>query len=594
MQRKLFLPSLTILLVSLTFLGMVSCKSESESPFDVTLFPVRIEDDGRWSMIDKEGKIVYADEFKNEPSLVVNGIFSVKEGDDDHYVLYQANDKPQPIKNCDNLKDAGIFSEGLIPVVQKNERISVVDKDGKLKFTLNPVKGKEIVISQSYFSDGLLGFRLQDNKCGFIDTNGEVAIDPKYSYISHFNEGLALVGIQSANDSTKNDFTVINKKGETVFKIKKSYQPLSDIFSHGYLPVRDTNEHVLMYNTKGEATKLPAKVYNVTAWNDKTIIFCNNDYDFGIMDYEGEIIVRPKYKHIALLPTGNYLCNNDGSYVILDNKGDQVKKIDDYENMYVVDNWGIIARDKKTSTFLTFEGESLTKEDFADIGNLLPYFVESDYFDVGNVVNALTENITENGIGKYKMMTTASSYLAGEKSASDFTWTYTFPAPDLNKEGYKYSIATTLRTNESIAQYSSDYSYDYGYDYSYKWNPDSKIESFEQKVTLEKDWDIKDCEKITKALKDKGFKVLFNSQSSNNKELYCDILKKGNLVLAVIFNKEQPDHLELNGIYSPSASHTESIIREARSFLSNNTEFDSAVADTAEYYDEPVAEPAFE
>ena len=63
---------------------------------------------------------------------------------------------------------------------------------------------------------------LQNGKWGFIDTQGKVVIPFFYDEAESFSEGLAVVGIKDADNSTTK-YGYINKKGETVISLKYRY-----------------------------------------------------------------------------------------------------------------------------------------------------------------------------------------------------------------------------------------------------------------------------------------------------------------------------------------------------------------------------------
>ena len=123
------------ILISLTALVSVllsSCGNGGDE-VRVDLLPVKLADNGKWSMVDNKGNIRYEDEFKNVPSAVVEGYFTASEKDG--YCLYRASaKKPEEVGGCSGLKYAGHMRNGLMPVTRKDSRISVIGTDGKERF----------------------------------------------------------------------------------------------------------------------------------------------------------------------------------------------------------------------------------------------------------------------------------------------------------------------------------------------------------------------------------------------------------------------------------------------------------------------------
>lgn len=124
--------------------GLASCGGSS-GPIEnaIEYFPFQLESDGKWGMIDKDGEVLFSEEFKSEPSPVIDGVFFVREGDG--YTLYKASDKPKPINGCEKLLSVGIMTDGIVPISRENERITIINKSGETVAVLNPVAGKEIV-----------------------------------------------------------------------------------------------------------------------------------------------------------------------------------------------------------------------------------------------------------------------------------------------------------------------------------------------------------------------------------------------------------------------------------------------------------------
>lgn len=569
--------------LSLFSIASIACLFSACSREDlissVDLIPVQLESDGKWSMLNREGEIVYADEFKNQPSISINGVFSVEEGKDGTYALYTSGDKPKIIKGCDALKSVGCLRDGLIPVAYKNSRITIIDKSGDKKFELEPVNGKEVTSCDLGYSDGMLAFEIEGDKYGFADTKGNAVIAPKFDVVNSFSEGLALVATrQSKDNNSEIHWQVINKKGETAFKLKKDFEPQGAVFIDGFLPVKDTNDRILMFNPKGDFIKLPSKVTNVSEWNDKVIVFRNDDSETGVIDYSGEIIIRAKYESISLMPDGRYLCYNGDYFQILNSKGEQEIRFEDYNKMIPLKHWGILAEEKSTTTLLDFDGKAKCKEEFEAIGLQISasgYRVNSDYFDPAAVANALTDPISDKGVGKYELGQTASTYLRNDSEPSDYSWSSTFSPKDLKKEGFRYEIECNVKCTANIAEYASSY----GYDYSYRWNPESKIGAIMLEAKTDAKWTKKDCNKIYENLKTKGFKDILPPSKAKNARYYTAALKKGKALVCVVYDASSKGSKPVEiGVFDTTIQGMESeVLKSLRDLNKETGEYDSLV-----------------
>lgn len=501
---------------------------------DIDLIAVRTSKDGNWSMMNKKGKIVYDAEFKNQPSLSYNGLFSVEEGEG-ITVYSSAADKPKAVKGLENLKYAGCLEDGLMPVTFPNSRISIVDKEGKKQFELNPINNQEVVSCSPIFSDGLLLFKLEDGKCGYMDRRGKVVIPAKYDESRDFNEGLALVATLG-KDSTSYETSVIDKSGKKQFTLKDDYEPVSYSFNYGKIIVR--NDDVLyFFDTKGEKTKLPSKIKGISDYSSDYIIFRNDDHLYGVADIKGEVIVRAKYKSISFAGTlDTFLAVKDGDgedAVLLDKKGEVVKELD-YEEIFAIPTFGYLAKEGSTSTLLGDDFETKSKEEIYDyaLNPSASYVIRTDYFDVNGVAKKIVSMIGTDGIGSYKFDMTSAQIMKNE-SPNSYTYQTTYPLPDLSKAGFRYDVSVKANFTASMADYS--YSYDY-YSYTsssnYYWNPASRIDAFQVTLTAESEWGKRGFEALKTALSDAGFKLKKSGVVDNNS--YGAFCEKGNVMVAFV------------------------------------------------------------
>ena len=469
------------------------CSNSGNTADLIDLLPVQTEEDGKWSFVDRDGKIKYEDEFKEAPSCVVNGVFSVSEKDG--YTLYKAESKPTPIKNCEGLKAAGYLSDGLIPIVRDKSRITLIDDSGQDKFTLQPVKGKEIVSCAGGYSDGMLKFEIEGGEIGFVNTTGEPVVKPIYEAASDFSDGRAVV----KKDDT---FSIIDKKGNTVLKLKKDWTPRS-LFAHGVIAVEDANDHILFVDEKGETEKCPAKVKEISDFNEKYYIFSDGD-SYGVMSRkDNEVIIRAKYNKIIFGKNDTFICTDDKDSYILNSKGDVNKTLDEFEDLYALGNFGILAKDKKTWLMLDNEGVARKGCEFYNIHPLLflGYSIESDYFNLEGMANTVVEKLNSKGYGDIKLGASPQSILS---DPSNYNYTSNANIESLNGEGYKFSYTVSADFSGTISSYNYDYYY-YGGN-SYNWN-NVNLNSIDITINAQTSLGSDAVKAVVSALEKKGFKL---------------------------------------------------------------------------------------
>ena len=520
--------------------GMSSCgDAASATMSDVDYLPVQETEGGNWGFLAPDGSLLYADEFKNQPSVVLDGVFSVEE--ESGYSLYKAGDKkPELIKGMDQLLTVGYYNDGLVPFSRKHERISVADKSGNVKFTINPVKNKEIVTSADAFSEGLLRVCDEEGKYGYVDTNGKMVIEPKFNDAYDFGEGLAIVSTDSGDGTSK--IFAIDKKGAEVFKIRKDYR-CSNKFKNGYLIAIDANDHVVFLDKKGEvAVKLPSKVKNVMDFNSKYYIYRSKD-GVGVNSMEDEQIIRAKYDDIELVGEDEFLCeDSDNKKASLRNKEDEaVFEIEDCRYVVYMQQFGIFARE---NNYLLYdnEGKPVKGREFNSFGRnyTASSGVRSDFFDAGAVANAVVDMLSADGIDKYTLGANPSKFF---QDPSQYTYTSSVTPEDLKKTGYRFEVAGELKFSESMARY--DYSNDYySSTSSYVWNPDSKLESYEIEVEAQSQLGKEAFDALEKALNTKGYKTV----KTFEKDGTCMGFFANDKVMIAVRAREESSSMGLEGI----------------------------------------------
>lgn len=515
--------------------AVTSCSGdERELPFDY--IAVQVDKDGSWSFYGPDGEILLKDEFKNRPSDVVDGYFFVQEGKKELYTLYKF-DKKKPEAIAEGFKDLGYMGDGLIPSVRENERISVLDNKGKVKFTLQPVNGKEVTVCEPRYNEGLLLIGVDGGndkiKYGYINTDGKVVITPKFSLGSSFKGGLAIVCLSDDAWGEKVEYAIIDKKGETVKKFRTGTRPVNYEFKDGYLIMRDSNDRFLIVDKKGETvTKLPAKAKGVEDWNKKYVVFADEDDNYGVMDFEGEVVIRPKYDRIEIIDSDRFLATekmgDDTRSLILDKDGEEELRIDSYK--YGVKwgyQFGLFGRDKNTVTFLEDDGKARKHAEFNDFGGEGPGVILSDYFNAEAAISEIVNLINDKGVDKYIIGGTPADQLSNQ-NPEDYSYKYTAELDNLAKEGVNWELTASATYQGG---YMSDYSYDYySYDRRYYWNPNARLSRVDLNIRCDK-WDATESEALAKALVNKGF-TKESSTGSGNKR-YCALLTKGDLAVII-------------------------------------------------------------
>ena len=508
---------LNIPLIGLALLAGASLSSCHKSSVDkVSLIPVKISDD-KWSFVDKNGKIVFEDEFNHRPSVVYNGVFSVEEKDDEFTVYKVDGSKYNVLGEMEGLAYVGYLEDDLIPATMPGERISVYDSNGHKKFEVSPISGKEVEGLMPGYSEGLIGFKTEEDKWGFLDKEGKVAIKASYDRVGVFQDGMALTLKKDEKDSDKRTYAVIDKEGNVVFKLKEKQYPYGAM-NNGYLVVHEEEEdRSFVYNKKGEITKFTGKLKNITYTDGKFVIF-KDEGNYGVATFDGEIILRPKYEEIIpsnadlysySTPGGidGFLCQTENDVFLFNTKGEQKEKYEDARSVIPFGKFGYFVRDDKNYSQINKNGRLKCNEDFNDFSlSRCPGYediVKSDYVDYSSITSKIAGMISDNGIGRYTLGMSPSSVFQG-KYPENYTYITYGELDDLSITEDEYSMNGSAEFTDNLASYNYDYN---TYVNSYVWNPNSRLSTISLEVDLHnKEWGKKGNEALASALEKKGFK----------------------------------------------------------------------------------------
>jgi len=86
------------------------------------------------------------------------------------------------------------YSEGLA-IIGRGKRLCGIDKNGDTVFEIPYEEGSNITGLTRGFQDGLLLFRGNNGKYGYIDKNGDVLIPPVFDDADPFEDGKTFVEV---------------------------------------------------------------------------------------------------------------------------------------------------------------------------------------------------------------------------------------------------------------------------------------------------------------------------------------------------------------------------------------------------------------
>lgn len=487
---------------------------------------VQTDKEDGWGFMSPDGDVILADEFKNEPSAVVNGLFSVQEGD--FYTLYALSDNKRPEPLCEDLVASGFLAGGdLIPVVHQRERITIVDRTGEPRFTLEPYKGKEIVRSHNAFYEGMLIVGDVEGKYGFVNTSGDYVVTPRYDGASYFSEGYALVSQErDGNDR----YMFIDHNGDQVLTLKKGYTPQSYLVKYGRIVVQDEDERVIFVTVPGgEEQKCPSKVKHILAYDDRYYTYSTEEYECGLMTMDDNTqIMRPRYTYLNFCGDDRFVAGTDKGSAIYSAEGEEIQDLGDYKWVSCQGPFGFFAYDDGYVVYDN-DGKERRGVEYADFNSdfyVGDEMIASDYFDVQAVVNTVVDMISADGLARYHLDNPISEYVSGDPE--DYTGTNKFAIEELAAEGYKYEISVVGFGTETLAGWRFNNSLPGDYTGSYRWSSDARLNEFNVEIDTEYNrWGTEGNEALVAGLKAKGFTEV--ASTGKGAERFMCLLRKGAL-----------------------------------------------------------------
>lgn len=377
MKQFLFLVVLCI--------SFVSCsKDESRG---VEFVPFQETDDGQWSMISPDGKVLFTEEFKNAPTVAKEERFMVK-NESGLWEIYTAEEKPSKIGK--EYAYASCFNDGKAFVSERNDYIKIIDKDGNELKKLDKI-GNKVVDAVSSISEGYAVYQTGD-LYGAIDDDGGEVVKPEYLVLYACSDG-KFIGInkkyekefKKKDGNKKISYDVIDTSGKVLFQINSDkYSNSGTRFIDGLLTVaveKDGKECWGLINDKNEIVVKPAeKIKGISDIKGDQFVY-NNGEGYGVMNLKGENVVRAKYDYLYFDVKNRLVAITE-----------KTKKSFDYECKFIDDEDNQIGDEKFVSVnpFAHFDG----KHSFVKVSDRIWSIIDLDGKQVEKLPDIVNINLS--------------------------------------------------------------------------------------------------------------------------------------------------------------------------------------------------------
>lgn len=260
--------------ITLFFLG--SCGgSNGDEIFEIKLFPVK--NGKEFQYVDRAGKIIINPQFQNA-TVFREGLALVQTSNENPKWGFIGEDGKYVINA--QYKEATVFSDGLAWVVTENSAPSAINTSGEVEFTLQDAD------QVRRFLGGLAAFSVVDEegeeKWGFVDKDGRIAINPQFANASNFSDGLCGV----MNNEGKWGF--IDKEGR--ISINYQFDGVGD-FNNGIAIVQSSEKYGVI--DKGGKYTINPQFSSIQEDGDWLLV--SQDDKFGWSDKEGKLVINPQF-----------------------------------------------------------------------------------------------------------------------------------------------------------------------------------------------------------------------------------------------------------------------------------------------------------
>ncbi len=186
--------------------------------------------------------------------------------------------------------------------------------------SLTALAQKQIFFNQvGQFNDGLAPVLL-DNKWGFIDTEGNVVIEPKFvAFLRTFSETpFFSEGLTPIVDPETNRVGFIDKKGNIV--IKPQFYSATNFYED--VAIAGTQEDYVLIDKSGNI--IAQKFVAINGFyshfsNNRAIV--QKGFSYGYIDKQGKFVIEPVYDEARDFSNGLAAVKKDGKWGFIDTDG---------------------------------------------------------------------------------------------------------------------------------------------------------------------------------------------------------------------------------------------------------------------------------
>lgn len=347
------------LLIIVSALILISCNNKTiEEPESIELYPAYKKEGNqkKWGYLDNDGSFIIEPKFELTEEFNEKGLGKI-------YLEGKIGliDKNGEIV-LEPMYDAmGDMEEGIFNAV-KGDRYYILDMLGNelfssKEYTFLGVSSDQYIVAAEEDKDGNV-------KMGYINKNGKVLIEPKYSEAWNFKNNRALV-------KTENDQKlIIDKSGDIIKKLK--YENVFPDDENKTFIFSDENNLFGYLDENGDILVGP-RFKNAFHFKDGMAVVSFDDHSnssrkWGVIDTSGKFVLKPDFTYISYLGEELFAASKDkieGSEIyarkaIINKDGKQLTDFKYYNVGEKIENGYISVSDNKKTFFIDIEGKKVS------------------------------------------------------------------------------------------------------------------------------------------------------------------------------------------------------------------------------------------
>lgn len=454
--------------IVMTLIGIITLSSCGSNDSQTRYVAAKLVDSDMWSIVDvNSGDVIHKDEFKSQPSVIVNDKFCVK-NESGLYDYYSVDNVTKPLNKEAYLYATSFNDNDIALAVLKGKPISIINGGCEI------IANLDNSITRAFdFSNGLAVVGNDDDKFGFVNEKGEIVVKLKYDNAYPFTkDGIAIVSKKENKSVTI--YYAINDKAEELFSFSSNDYKDFGSFVNGYIPVQKNNNEIVLLDKNGKRHCSIGKWNGyIPYWlgiNDGVIVFKDGN-SYGLKNEEGDIVVRAKYDSLIPIPEINkkyYLATKQDKYGVVD-KDDNVIIPFDYTVLRYINKDVLIVGEGKNFSFMDKDLKDIGQNNYTNLSFMTGSIIESNYFNAEKEALKIIEHINDSTFfDTHKGMKLRD--FKDKITGSIYSYLNTNLLLDENgDEGTIYAF------NKNIASRSVEYIFGYRFDGSPEYNYSAEL-----------------------------------------------------------------------------------------------------------------------